>query len=253
MLGDDDDRKRQARGAAETVTTASLKALADYSRAQDLLYNSKDDQAIEHYKRAIAKDPNLGRAYSGWAISAEISVATRKSAEAWKKAISLVDRMTDREKYRTLGLYYVRPARNYEKAVESFSTLVKLYPNDRGGHVNLALAYFYTRNFPKALEEGRRSVEGAPRDLMNRTNYALYAMYAADFDTAATEAKAIIEQDRAFYRAYLPLGDGGAGHVGFRRRSQRVRGDGEERRAGSIRGNAGAGRHGAVSGAVSRR
>jgi serine/threonine protein kinase/tetratricopeptide (TPR) repeat protein len=204
LLGDKTPESKKLAGA-ETVTTASLEALADYSRAQDFLYNSKDEQAIEYYKRAIAEDPNLGRAYSGWAISAENLGRHQESAEAWKKALSLVDRMTDREKYRTLGLYYVRPARNYKMAIESFSTLVELYPNDRGGHVNLALAYFYTRNFPKALEEGRRSVEGAPRDLMNRTNYALYAMYAADFATAAAEAKAVIKQDPAFYRAYLPL------------------------------------------------
>ena len=96
MLGDTTTESAKL-GAAETVTTASLKALADYSRAQDFLYNSKDDQAIEHYKRAIAEDPNLGRAYSGWAISAENLGRHEEAAEAWKKALSLVDRMTDRD------------------------------------------------------------------------------------------------------------------------------------------------------------
>jgi tetratricopeptide (TPR) repeat protein len=191
--------------AVETVTTASLQALADYSRAQDFLYSSKDEQAIEYYKRAIAIDPNLGRAYSGWAISAENLGRNEEAKEAWKKALALVDRMTEREKYRTLGNYYVHGPHNYEKAIESFSTLIQKYPHDRGGHVNLALAYFYTRNFAKALDEGRRAVEDAPKDVLNRMNYALYAMYAADFDRAAAEAATVIKQDPAVYRAYMPL------------------------------------------------
>jgi eukaryotic-like serine/threonine-protein kinase len=191
--------------AAETVTTASLDALADYSRAQDFLYNSKDEDAIVYYKRAIERDPNLGRAYSGWAISAENLGRNEEAAEAWKKTLSLLDRMTERERYRTLGNYYVHGPRNYEKAIESFRKLVELYPHDRGGRVNLALAYFYTRDFANALAEGRRSVEDAPRDVMNRANLALYAMYAGDFPTAAAEANTVLEQDAAVYRAYLPI------------------------------------------------
>jgi eukaryotic-like serine/threonine-protein kinase len=204
LLGDTTSESARL-AAAETVTSASLEAIRDYSRAQDLLYNSRDEEAIGYYKRAIEKDPNLGRAYSGWAISAGNLGRREEAAEAWKRALSLSDRMTDREKYRTLGIYYIRMAQNYDKAIENFSTLIRLYPSDRGGHVNLALAYFYTRNFSKALEEGRRSVEVGSKDLMNRTNYALYAMYAGDFKTAATEAQKVIAQDPAVYRAYFPL------------------------------------------------
>ena len=88
---------------------------------------------------------------------------------------------------------------------------------------------------------------------MNRTNYALYAMYAADFDTAATEAKAIIEQDRAFYRVYLPLAMAALATSDFDGARSAYEAMAKSGAPGSIRGNAGAGRYGAVSGAVSRR
>jgi tetratricopeptide (TPR) repeat protein len=203
-LGDTtSDSERLA--ASETVTAASLEAVREYSHAQDLLYSGKDEEAIVYYKRAIEQDPNLGRAYSGWGISATNLGRQQEAADAYKKALSLQDRMTEREKYRMLGTYYLQAVQNYDKAIENYSTLVKLYPYDRSGHGNLALAYFYARNFPKALEEGQRSIEGGSRDLLFRNNYALYAMYASDFKAAAEQSRKDIQIDPALMKAYLPL------------------------------------------------
>ena len=189
---------------AETFTAASLEAVRDYSVAQDLAENNKEEEAIAYYKRAVEQDPNFGRAYSGWAVSAFTLGRQDEATTNWNKALSLMDRMTDREKYRTLGTYYLGVARNYDKAIENYSTLVKLYPADRG-HGNLALAYFYIRDFPKALEEGRRAVELYPKSVRFRTNNALYAMYAGDFATAAAEGGRVIDQAPHSETAYLPL------------------------------------------------
>jgi len=106
------------------------------------------------------------------------------------------------EKYYRLAM---RTNPEYAEAINNYSTLVKLYPYDRSGHGNLALAYFYTRDFPKALEEGRRTIEDGSRNLLYRNNYALYAMYAGDFKGAADEARAEIKMDPALMKAYLPL------------------------------------------------
>ena len=51
----------------------------------------------------------------------------------WKKALSLMDRMTEREKYRTQGTYFFAVARNYEKAIDNYETLIKQYPTDSSG------------------------------------------------------------------------------------------------------------------------
>src|SRR4029453_16373932 len=125
--------------ASETVTAASLDAIRDYSQAQDLLYQGKDEEAIVYYKRATTSDPNFGRAYSGWAISAQNLGRREEALQAWNKAVSLVDRMTDREKNRTLGNYYIAVSRNYQAAVESLKLVVDQYPYDRGGQVNIAI------------------------------------------------------------------------------------------------------------------
>jgi len=195
----------ERRTAAETFTTASLNAVRDYTIAQDLQINSKLEEAIVYYKSAVDADPNFGRAYSGWATTAFELGRKAEADELWKKALSLMDRLSERERLAILGTYSLGITRNYEQAIKNYSELVKLYPADRAGHSNLALASFYTLDFSKALEEGRRALDIYPASLKYRNNYALYAMYAGRFDTAANEARLLLEKNPKFSDAYFPL------------------------------------------------
>jgi len=199
------DTVTETEGAAarETFTAASIEAANSYAAAQALANVNKDEDAIVAYKRAIELDPNFGRAYSGWAASA-IKLGRKDEADQmYQKALALVDRMTEREKYRTFGAYYLNVAGNYEKAIENFEALVRKFPSDGAGHNNLAIAYFGTLNFTKALEEGRHVLGIYPNSPLYRSNYALYAMYAGDFATAATEGRKMA--DTGDFLAYLPV------------------------------------------------
>jgi tetratricopeptide (TPR) repeat protein len=191
--------------ANETFTAGSIDAMREYSTAQDLALSGRDDEAVPHYRRAIDLDPKFGRAYSGWAISAQRLGHAEETAAAWEKALSLVDRMTEREKYRTLGGYYLGSVQNYEQAVENYSALAKKFPADSSAYGNLALAHFYLHDFSKALEEGRRAVDINPKNMLQRNNLALYAMYAGDFATAASEATKVLAEQPTFREAYLSI------------------------------------------------
>jgi tetratricopeptide (TPR) repeat protein len=190
---------------AETFTAASLEAAREYGLAQQLSSNGKYQESIEHFKRATEADPRFGRAYAAWAVSAFTLGRSEEAEKLYQTAFTMLDRMTKREEYRTLGTYYLSVARNYGKAVENYSALVSAYPADRGGHSNLALSYFYLLNFPKALEHGRRATEIYGTSPKFRSNYALYAMYAGDFATAAREAGDLIKAYPDYYRGYLPI------------------------------------------------
>ncbi|HEY3044634.1 MAG TPA: protein kinase, partial [Vicinamibacterales bacterium] len=199
------DTTPQGQPDTETLTAASLEAVQHYSAGRDLDVKYRIEDALEQYKRATELDPNFGRAYAGWANDAFLLGRGEESQAAWKKALALVDRMTEREKYRTLGVYYGTASRNYEKAIENFETLTRLYPADGAGHNNLAMAYFSTLDFQKALQEGRRVREIYPNLMLYRGNYALFAMYASDFASASDEASRIVADDPKYYPAYLPL------------------------------------------------
>ncbi len=129
-----------------------------------------------------------------------------EAEESYQKAFQHLDRMSERERYRTLGGYYLLVSHNYQKAIENYQTLVDLFPADGGAYSNLGYAYHMARMFDKAVEAGRRSVELDSGNLIKRINYAIYATYAGDFETAITESETVYEQNPDFGYALFTLG-----------------------------------------------
>ena len=188
----------------ETFTTVSLEAMHDYVNAQRLARDGIDDQAIGLYQSAVDKDPLFGRAWTGLAVSADKLGQTDVATIAWQKSLELLENMTERERYRTSGVYYTVVARNSQKAIENYLKLVEKYPADDAGYNNLAVAYFYALQFDKALEAGRKVVDIYPKRPMYHANYSLYAMYANDFEAAILEADKTLELNPNYHKAYLP-------------------------------------------------
>ena len=57
--------------------------------------------------------------------------------QQWQQALSLLDRMTERERYRTLGLYYTVVSVDYAKAIDHYEQLVSKFPADGAGRKDL--------------------------------------------------------------------------------------------------------------------
>lgn len=203
-LGDDSLSVKQL-GSGETVTATSLEAIKDYVAAQDLARASQDEEAITYYKKAIENDPGFARAYSGWGLSAFKIGRGSEAEEQWEKALSLLDRMTERERYRTLGLYYTRVSLNYDKAIENFAQLVEKFPADGAGHNNLSVLYFLTLQFDKAVAESARLIEIYPKRTLYRSNHALNAMWAGDLETAVKAAESVIAEDPTAFKPFMVL------------------------------------------------
>jgi eukaryotic-like serine/threonine-protein kinase len=198
-LGDTTPESAQ-QSAAETFSAGSLEAAHAYAVGQDFQQAAKWDDALKAYAQAAELDPNLGRAYAGMA-AIDANLGKRQDAEKYYGlAMSHIDRMTDREKYRTRSGYYLF-MRNQPKAMEELTALVSQFPADTAGHANLALAYFYSRDMNKALEEQKRALEITPHSVLQRINYSMYALYAGDFDTADKEAQSILQENPQFDQA----------------------------------------------------
>lgn len=203
-LGDESlDREKLV--MSETFTAKSLEAAQAYSRAQSLQYNGKYEEAIEYYRAALEYDPGFGRAYSGLALSANALGRTEEAGELWDKALATLDTMTERERLRTLGLYYSIVTRNFDKAIETYETLVEKYPADDTAHNGLAVQYFFTLDFQAAQRQGGVLLDIYPNSVMGRSNYALYAMYASDFEMSVEEAAKVRELDETYFKAWLPV------------------------------------------------
>src|ERR1051326_1927790 len=190
LLGDttpDSSRLQQQ----ETVTSSSLEAVHEYAVAQDLQFSGKWEDALPHYANAVALDPNMGRAYAGMAAMSANMGRKADAEKYYQTAMAHIDRMSDREKYRTRGGYYLM-TRQPDKAIQEFNALVEQYPADAAGPTNLALSYFFTRDMQKAMEQGRRSVDLSPKAVLQRTNLALYSIYAGDYVAGAKAAQEVL-------------------------------------------------------------
>jgi hypothetical protein len=135
------------RPLGETFTAASLEAVKNYTEAQKLASSFKFEEAVAFYQAAVLGDPNFGRAYSGWALALFNLGKEDEANERWNQALSKMDTMTERERYRTLGLYYVAVTGDFQKGIESYQSLVDKFPADNMGYNNLAVAYFMTLDF----------------------------------------------------------------------------------------------------------
>ncbi len=202
----DSTPKSDRLAAAETFTTASLDAMRAYAQGQDLSVQGRFEDALKSYEAAVEFDPEFGRAYAGMGVVYGNLRQEERAEESYQKALQHLDRMSERERYRTLGGYYLLVSHNYEKAIENYETLVALFPADGGGHSNLAFAYLSMRNFDKAVASGAEAVELDPNNVIKRMNYAMYAMYAGDFETSIDESKMVLEQNPAFGYAKFTLG-----------------------------------------------
>ena len=196
---------RQNLQVTETFTASNLEAAHAYAQAQSLQYRGRYEEAMEYYRRAIDHDPDLGRAHSGLALSAFALGQTDISDHHWERALATLDTMTERERLRTLGLYYSIVTRDFAKAIETYEMLVERYPADDTAHNGLAVQYFFALEFDKALEQGGRLLEIYPNSVMGRSNYALYAMYASDFERAVEQAEQVREADATYFKAWLPI------------------------------------------------
>jgi len=121
-----------------------------------------------------------------------------------KQAMEHVDRMTERERYRIRGLYYLH-AGDFPKCIEEYGSLLKLYPSDNLAHMNVAICYSELRNFPKAAEEFRRAVEIYPNAAIPRMDLSIAASYSGDFGTAEQQARAVLQLSPSYETAYFAL------------------------------------------------
>lgn len=200
-LGDQTPQSVQL-AAAETYTTHSLDAAHEYALEQQAQLSGNYNDAIEHALKALQYDPEMGRAYEALAVMYNNMKQPQQAEKYFQLALSKIDTMSDREKYRTRGAYYL-VARKPDQALEELQQFVAKYPSDNAGLANLALAYFYRRDMARALEEGKRAIQIYPKNVVQRSNVGLYAMYAGNFDAAIQEDRRVMEMNPGLVLGYV--------------------------------------------------
>ena len=202
-MGDHTSESAQ-RFAMETLSAGSLDAVHEYALAMEALASSKNDEALRRFTRAAEIDPKFGLADAGKAIASR-NLGQQQDAEKYiREAITHIDRMTERERYRTRGMFYFITG-NYQKCVEEYGALITRYASDVSAHNNRGICYSYLRNIPQTIEELRKASEILPKRVLYKFNLAAYESLAGDFQTAERDARAALKMDPSYEKGYLIL------------------------------------------------
>jgi tetratricopeptide (TPR) repeat protein len=178
-------------------------------------------RAIEHFNRAIEKDPNFASAYSGLAdtyvvagaydaLPAEEALTRGKAAAA--KALELDDGLASA--HYALATVYTWYDWDWRSAEREFHRALELNPNDALGR-NWHSGYLsLRRRHEEAIGEQERARDLDPLSLIVNTNLIRALYWARRYDDAIAQAQRTLELDSHFRLALFWL-DGPLRHQGL--------------------------------------
>jgi eukaryotic-like serine/threonine-protein kinase len=140
-LGDTTPPSVQFDAVSGGFTATSLEAVQQDALGVEEQFAGKFQEAFDSFHKAAELDPKFARAYSGMAAMAQNLGRSKDAVEYMKLAMEHVDRMTERERYRNRGLYYLTTG-DWNNCVQEYTQLVTHYPADRVGQNNLATLQF---------------------------------------------------------------------------------------------------------------
>ncbi len=126
-LGDPTSDSDQ-RFAMDTLSAVSIEAVHGYSLGLEALGSGHNDEALKAFSQTVDLDPNFGFAYAGLAVSAR-NLGRPQDAEKYiRQAITHIDHMTERERYRTRAYLYLLTG-DSQKCVDEYGALLSRYPD----------------------------------------------------------------------------------------------------------------------------
>jgi serine/threonine protein kinase/predicted Zn-dependent protease len=185
-----DDLAREA----AAITTPSPEAYKLYIESRKFHYQNEYRKAIPLLERAVQLDPEFAMAYRALG-SAYYNLGLINESQKYKeKALQLSSRLSDRDRYFIEGdVYFLgKPEKEWPRAIEAFSKLLSLYPDDSLANYSLGLVYYSLEEWDQALKYW---------DICLKNKFPFLALYTGIADIYRTQG--LIERDREvleFYR-----------------------------------------------------
>jgi tetratricopeptide (TPR) repeat protein/predicted Ser/Thr protein kinase len=205
-LGDATPPSVQFNEVSGGFTSASLEAVHQDAIGVDEQFAGKFQDAFDSFQKAAQLDPNFPRAYTGMGAMALDLGRTSDALNYMKLAMQHENNMTDREKLRDRGLYYLTSG-DWQNCVKDYNDLVTAFPADRVGQNNLASCYVQLRDAPKALIAAHDAVQIVPKGVGPRVNLAFIEAFAGDFSGGEAEANNALSINPKAAQAYLVLAE----------------------------------------------
>ncbi len=133
------------------ITTSSPEAYEYYSEGRKYHLIGENRKSIELMERAPAIDPEFAMAYRSLAMSYNNLFMFSERTKYIKKALEFSNRLSERERLLIEGDFYNESEVTYDKAIEAYDRLIRLYPEDEIANHNMALIYNNLEEWDKAI------------------------------------------------------------------------------------------------------
>ena len=173
-------------------TTPSLEALKAASIGRKIEHEKGSLAALPFYQRAIDLDPNFATAIEGVGIMYSNLGQPTRGEEYLRKAFSLRDRASEREKLHINSMYYMVVTGELDKAIETFREWEENYPRDDVAFTNLAALYSLEGKHELGLEQTRLSEAVNPDNVITAEDQLAFLISLDRFDEARKQYQDIL-------------------------------------------------------------
>jgi len=196
------------------VTTNSLEALKFYLQGVQFDASGDFNQAISYFERAVAVDPQFAMAFL-WMGSEYFGTGRMKECRAnIQKAFDIREKLPEREHLFIEAEYYQYTSeKTWDKAVDAYNKLIRIYPWDLFANVELAFLYERMNEYDKAIDLIETFRRYAPLEPESSGSSGLYQTLTWSYlakgqpDKAREVLERVINKinDNGFFRANLAI------------------------------------------------
>jgi tetratricopeptide (TPR) repeat protein len=184
-----------------TITTSSLEALNYYVQGKRYYNERKFEESIEQMTKAVEIDPEFAMAYKQLALSYRYWGNRKAALKYGGKALELVDRVSERERYLIEGSYYNIIEQAYKKAKKAYLELLNVYPDDEEAKLVLGAIYYNLEEWDPALDWYKKVLKTNNRSETAHGNIAYIYMAKGWYD----QARKIFQDNKEIFSSQIRL------------------------------------------------
>jgi eukaryotic-like serine/threonine-protein kinase len=147
----------------DEATSSSLEALQALTMAANVKRQHGDAATGAAYlKRAVELDPNYAQAYVNLGVPYLNANETGLTAQNFRKAYELRDRVTQRDRFAIESFYYIGVTGELEKGIQTFTEAAKVYPKDPSWSMDLSAVFMATGQYERSAAQAQESIRLVP-------------------------------------------------------------------------------------------
>jgi serine/threonine protein kinase/tetratricopeptide (TPR) repeat protein len=189
------------------ITTTSREALRHYIDGEKYYVQRDYAASIKALESAVREDPNFAMAYLKMADNYDYLGDYDNNRAYLQKALTLIDRVSARDRYIIQGYYSYTLEESPLKAIWSYQKLIELYPHDEEGRTLLGAIHRNYEEWDLALEQFDQILTLNPTNALALENkvfiYTAKGMYEKAIELCSVGPSSVLEG--GFFVRQLPL------------------------------------------------